>query len=176
MLLAAIATGLVILLVCACQSQAQTKPDLISPAFPPGAQIPSQFTCSGEDKSPRLEWKGLPPSAKSLALVMEDPDASRGTFIHWVIYNLSPNLPGLAENQPKSATTPDGARQGANSFGHYGYNGPCPPPGKPHHYHFRLLALDGPLNLDPGASASEVEAAARGHTVASAELVGIFGR
>lgn len=112
----------------------------------------------------------------SLALVMDDPDAPRGTFTHWVIYNLPPSPPSLEEDQPKTATTPSGVRQGTNSFGRSGYGGPCPPPGKPHHYHFRLLALDSQLSLDPGASASEVEAAAKGHIVGSAELVGIFER
>ncbi len=149
---------------------------LRSTAFAEGAVIPAEYTCTGSDKSPPLKWTGIPTGTGSFALIVEDPDAPRGTFVHWVIYNLGSSLTELPEDIPRSAQTTTGARQGVNGLDRVGYKGPCPPPGAPHHYHFQLFALDSPLKLNPGASAAEVRQAMKGHVLASTELVGTFGR
>jgi Raf kinase inhibitor-like YbhB/YbcL family protein len=149
---------------------------LFSAAFTSGAAIPVIYTCSGEDKSPALSWTNVPHSTRSLALIVSDPDAPMGTFIHWVIYNIPANLSGLAEGLKKSGTVADVGTQGVNSAGQLGYKGPCPPPGKPHHYHFRLYALDYATQAKPGLSANQLERLMRGHVLASTEIVGIFSR
>jgi Raf kinase inhibitor-like YbhB/YbcL family protein len=147
-----------------------------SPAFAAGTMIPRVYTCSGADRSPPLVWTGVPRSAKSLALIVDDPDAPAGTWVHWVIFNVPAREPRLEEGVAKTESLADGTRQGVNSFGKVGYDGPCPPPGDPHHYHFRLFALDSILNLRAGAGAADLEAATRGHVVATAEIIGKFGR
>jgi Raf kinase inhibitor-like YbhB/YbcL family protein len=149
---------------------------LRSTAFIEGSVIPSEYTCAGADKSPPLKWTGTPAGTGSFALIVDDPDAPRGTFVHWVIYNMGSSITQLPEDTPRAAETTLGARQGVNGVDRIGYKGPCPPPGAPHHYHFRLFALDSPLKLEPGASAAEVRQAIKGHVLASTELVGIFGR
>jgi len=167
-----------ILAVCvASASLAQeSKLQLRSRAFAKGSVIPSEYTCTGPDKSPPLTWTGTPAGTRSFALIVDDPDAPRGTFVHWVIYNMGSSVNQLPEDTPRSAQTTFGARQGVNGLNNIGYRGPCPPPGARHHYHFRLFALDSPLKLEPGASAAEVRQAMREHVLASTELVGIFGR
>jgi Raf kinase inhibitor-like YbhB/YbcL family protein len=109
-----------------------------------------------------------------LALIVDDPDAPAGDFVHWVIYNLSANSTDLSKGQPKTAILPSGAHQGINDFGHLGYDGPCPPPGPAHHYHFRLYALADSLNLPERASAENLRQAMRGKILASAEMVATF--
>jgi Raf kinase inhibitor-like YbhB/YbcL family protein len=148
---------------------------LTSSAFSNGGRIPNQFTCSGENISPALQWAGVPSTAKSLALLVEDPDAPIGTFIHWVFYNLPATTKGLPQNVPTSDTA-EGGIQGVNGRGTTGYTGPCPPPGAPHHYHFRLYALDQQLILKSDADANDLKAALNGHVLASTDLVGIFQR
>jgi Raf kinase inhibitor-like YbhB/YbcL family protein len=140
-----------------------------SPVVSEGATIPTQFTCSGADQSPPLSWSGVPQGTKSLVLLVEDPDAPHGTFVHWVVYDISPASDGF---KPGAA---DG-KEGANSAGESAYMGPCPPPGKPHHYHFRLFALDTNPKLGANPDAQAVRHAMNGHVKESAELVGIFGR
>jgi Raf kinase inhibitor-like YbhB/YbcL family protein len=149
---------------------------LSSPYFTNGATMPDQFTCKGTDESPPLAWTAIPNGVKSLALIVEDPDAPGGTFVHWVAYNIPASSVGLPKGVPRNPQLAEGGEQGINSFGKIGYNGPCPPPGSPHHYHFKLYALD--QEIDPGKQprAEALEAAMRGHVKASAELVGIFGR
>jgi Raf kinase inhibitor-like YbhB/YbcL family protein len=142
----------------------------------PGDPIPSENTCTGANLSPPLSWSDVPAGTKSLALILADPDAPSGVFYHWVTYNLPPSSTGLPADAPRIAELSDGARQGVNSFGTIGYSGPCPPHGAPHHYHFRLFALDSKLDLSAGADAKELEAAMKGHTLASADLVGTFQR
>lgn len=138
--------------------------------------IPPEFSCKGANRSPALQWQGVPAKAKSLALIVSDPDAPGGTFIHWVLYGLAANSTGLAAGQPAGPQLPSGAYQGTNAFGHRAYDGPCPPPGRVHHYHFRLLALDSPGDSTPGESAEQVESSAKGHIVGEAELAGTFQR
>ncbi|HHL40245.1 MAG TPA: YbhB/YbcL family Raf kinase inhibitor-like protein [Deltaproteobacteria bacterium] len=149
-----------------------------SSAFDDGGQIPAVHTCEGADRSPELGWEDAPAGTRSFALIVEDPDAPGGTFIHWVLYDLPAASKGLAAGLAKEPTLPGGARQGMTGFGRIGYRGPCPPPGDGYHrYFFRLMALDvESLGLAPGASAKAVEEAARGHVIGEATLVGRYRR
>ena len=169
---------IVILLLLACSgvSSANAAMDLRSSAFPPNGTIPTQFTCSGEGKSPPLVWSGVPPSAISLVLIVSDPDAPMGNFVHWVVFNIPASMTSLPEAISSDRKTSFGAIQGVSSNGETGYMGPCPPPTGYHHYHFRLYALDQKLSVNPNAGAGQVKAAMRGHIVGEAELVGIFAR
>lgn len=146
-----------------------------SPAFAEGAAIAPEFSCDGAGGSPPLAWSNVPDTTKSFALIVSDPDAPHGTFYHWVIFNIPATSRTLAAGAAKTETLTDGGDQGVNSFRQIGYNGPCPPRGPAHHYHFKLYALDSMLELKPGATVQAVEAAMPGHVLASAELVGIFG-
>lgn len=146
-----------------------------SPAFPNGQRIPERYSKDGGNISPPLEWQDAPRNTRSFALVVEDPDAPKGTFRHWAIYNVSPAYQGLGED---SGTPKTGAslEMAVNDFGHRGYDGPQPPHGHgSHHYHFRLLALDVPeLSLPAQAGIKELMDAAQPHVIAQAETVGIF--
>jgi Raf kinase inhibitor-like YbhB/YbcL family protein len=147
-----------------------------SSAFGAGAEIPKQFTCSGVDVSPALVWSGAPAKAASFALIVDDPDAPVGTWVHWAVWNLPATAHALSEGIAKREQLDDGSRQGTNDFRKIGYNGPCPPPGKPHRYFFRLYALDAKLNLAPGATRLELDAAMKGHVLGEAEYMGTFRR
>ncbi len=150
-----------------------------SGAFAEGATIPAKFTCDGPDVSPALTWSGVPAGAKSVALICDDPDAPVGTWVHWVAYDLPPTTTTLPEGVPRAKEIAGGGRQGVNDFGDArksGYGGPCPPPGKPHRYYFKLYALDMMLGLAPGARKAEVEKAMMGHILAEARLMGRYGR
>lgn len=140
-----------------------------SPEFQNGQPIPARFTCDGEDLSPALAWSGVPASAKSLALVVDDPDAPAGTWVHWVVVNLPPGTEGLAEGGP----LPAGALEVTTDFGRPGYGGPCPPGGT-HRYQFKLYALDVPAlsGLTRGTFAAELDR----HTVAQAQIMGTYRR
>jgi Raf kinase inhibitor-like YbhB/YbcL family protein len=148
---------------------------LTSSGFQNEGAIPERYTCSGQNISPALEWTGVTGGTRSLVLIVDDPDAPMGTFVHWVVYNLAPAAKGLPENVSPAISVED-VEQGVNGSGAIGYMGPCPPPGKPHHYHFRLYALDQKLDLREGATAHQVETAIQGHVVGSTQLVGIFER
>ena len=150
--------------------------NLSSPDFANGADIPRQFTCSGEDRSPALEWKGAPAETKSFALIVDDPDAPAGTWVHWVIFNIPGAAHSLHGGIEKKDQLADGTRQGQNDFRKIGYNGPCPPPGKSHRYFFKLYALGSGLSLNPGATKGDVERAMEGHILARAEWMGRFQR
>ncbi|MBU6474767.1 MAG: YbhB/YbcL family Raf kinase inhibitor-like protein [Alphaproteobacteria bacterium] len=146
-----------------------------SPAFADGGTIPRKYTCDGANVSPALQWKNVPEKAKSLALAVEDPDAPAGGWTHWVIYNIPAGSHGLSSQMPPTAHAANGTAQGANSFGKTGYGGPCPPSGAaPHHYYFRLYALDAELPPVPDAAA--LKAALKGHVLAAAALTGRYGR
>lgn len=149
---------------------------LTSAAFTAGSRIPSRCTCEGEDVSPPLAWTGVPPEARSLALVVDDPDAPRRRWVHWVVYDLPPTLHGLPADVPPDGALSGGAQQGRNDFGRAGYGGPCPPPGPAHRYVFTLFALDTVLALPAGATRAELSRAMEGHVLATAGLVGTFGR
>lgn len=151
---------------------------LTSPAFAAGAAIPTKYTCDGADVSPPLAWSGAPAGTQAFALIVDDPDAPAGTWVHWVLFNLSGTTRALPENASTSetATALGDARQGRNDFKRTGYGGPCPPPGKPHRYVFKLYALDGPLALRAGATKADVERAMQGHILAQGQLLGTYGR
>jgi len=154
--------------------------ELKSTAFDAGAPIPEKHTCDGEDVSPALAWSGVPEGTASFVLIMDDPDAPPGTWVHWVLFNLPAGAATLAEGLPKTETVEGGAVHGTcwgvHEFSRVGYHGPCPPPGKPHRYVFRLYALDTVLDLPPRASKAEVLQAAKGRVLAEAELMGTYGR
>jgi Raf kinase inhibitor-like YbhB/YbcL family protein len=149
---------------------------LTSTAFQESQPIPERHTCDGENLSPPLKWSGVPLGARSLALVMDDPDAPVGTWVHWVLYDLSTSSTDLPEGLPKGQYVPGGAKQGLNDFKHLGYGGPCPPGGKAHRYFFKLYALDQILDLKPGATKKEVERAIENHTLAQGQLMGTYKR
>jgi Raf kinase inhibitor-like YbhB/YbcL family protein len=149
---------------------------LSSSAFSPNESIPKKFTCDGNNVSPQLSWTGSPHTVQSFALVMDDPDAPAGTWVHWILYNLPLDSWELTENVPPREQLPNGARQARNSFNQIGYGGPCPPPGKPHRYFFKLYALDIKLRLRPNPTKADVERAMQTHIVAQAELIGLYSR
>ncbi len=153
---------------------------LTTTAFDGGGSIPAKDTCDGQDVSPPLAWVGAPEGTRAFVLIMDDPDAPPGTWVHWVLFNVPADTTGLKEDLPKTETLADGSAQGAcwgvSSFSRVGYHGPCPPPGKPHRYFFRLYALDTPLDLPARASQADVRRAAEGHVLAEAELMGTYGR
>ncbi|TSC73560.1 MAG: hypothetical protein G01um101470_39 [Parcubacteria group bacterium Gr01-1014_70] len=141
-----------------------------SSAFENSNSIPSRFTCDGNDISPPLTIKDVHPDAKSLVLIMDDPDASRGTWIHWVVWNIKP-----ADMNIPEGGVPDGGVEGYTSFGRSGYGGPCPPSGS-HRYIFKLYALDTILNIPLTSQASDVVEAMKGHVMADAKLIGVYSR
>lgn len=142
-----------------------------SPEFQDGDRVPKQFTCEGRNLSPRLTFHDVPGDAASLVLIMDDPDAPSGTFVHWLIWNLAPETGGLAEGAAP------GAVEGTNSAGRKGYTGPCPPKGHgDHHYRFTLYALDRRLELKPGAGRDALDAAMRDHVLAETRLTGLYAR
>jgi Raf kinase inhibitor-like YbhB/YbcL family protein len=148
--------------------------NLSSPVFQPGEAIPDRYSRRGGNVSPPLVWSDVPENAKSLALVVDDPDAPSGTFVHWLVYRIPPNTTSLKEGMATREELPDGLRQGANDFGGLGYGGPQPPSGT-HRYRFHLYALDRNPDVPPGAQRKEIESAIRGHVVEETELVGRYG-
>lgn len=151
--------------------------ELTSPAFEQNGTIPKAYSCEGADVSPALRWTAPPAGAKSFALIADDPDAPGGTWVHWVIFNMPADQRELPEGVPPSRESlSDGTRQGMNDFRRTGYGGPCPPPGKPHRYYFKLYALDSKLDVKPRATRAQVMQACKGHVLAEAKLVGNFGR
>lgn len=147
--------------------QGQDSFQIVSSAFNNNAEMPKKYTCDGKDVNPPLVIKNVPEKAKSLALMVTDPDASEGSWAHWIIYNIPPNTGDIIEN-----TNP--GTEGLSDFGKYTYGGPCPPDGKVHHYVFCLYALNSSLNINEGPSISEVEKAMQGHIVAKTELTGTY--
>jgi Raf kinase inhibitor-like YbhB/YbcL family protein len=155
---------------------APTAFTLTSPVFAAGEAIPAQYTCTGKDISPALEWSAPPAGTQSLALIMDDPDAPGGTWVHWVVYNLPPDSTGLAEGASEANGTvfdlPAGALQGKTSFRRSDYGGPCPPSGT-HHYNFRLYALDSSID-QPDLDKPGLIKAMEGHILAQTELIGTY--
>jgi Raf kinase inhibitor-like YbhB/YbcL family protein len=149
---------------------------LTSTVFEPNGTIPKIHTCDGPDVSPPLAWNDPPAGTQSFALIMEDPDAPAGTWVHWVLFNLPASARALPENVPKVEQLADGALQGRNDFRRIGYGGPCPPKGPAHRYFFKLYALDTRLALQAGATKADVERAMAGHILAQGQLVGRYGR
>ncbi len=162
-------------LVLAAGGQAMAF-EVRSTAFPAGETIPPKYTCDGPDVSPPLNWTEPPAGTKSLALIMDDPDAPVGTWVHWVLYNLPASTRELSESTATTETLAGGTKQGSNDFRKIGYGGPCPPQGPAHRYFFKLYALDTELNLAPKATKKQVETAMEGHILTQAELMARYGR
>jgi len=194
--LAAVLAGVVVASLTAgdCWAQAKKRPfqaksdknkkkappvnklDLNSAAFESDAMIPKDYTVDGKNISPAINWSEGPERTKSFALICEDPDAPKKTWVHWVAYNLPGELRVLPEGISPASTLPDGALEGKNDFGKIGYGGPAPPPGKPHRYVFHVYALDKPLNLPAGATKDELLLAMKGHILAEGQIIGKYAR
>lgn len=147
-----------------------------SSAFHDGELIPKRYTCDGESISPPLAWSGVPKEAVSLVVICIDPDAPRGTFTHWVLYNLPATANGLPAGVQKTATLPNGAVQGMNNAREVGYTGPCPPPGPAHRYQFHVYALDIRLDVQGEVTRERLLAAMNNHVLAAGEITGKYGR
>lgn len=152
--------------------------NISSPAFEEGDRIPEKYTCDGDDISPSLTLENIPDRAETLGLIVDDPDAPGGTFVHWVIWNISPNIERIAEDVPAQETIPslDDARQGENDFHVIGYRGPCPPSGPAHHYRFQLYALDKKLDLAPGATKQDLTSSMEDSVLSQDTLTGTYSR
>ena len=149
---------------------------ITSTTFAEGQPIPQKYTCQGSDISPPLAWTNGQVNTKSFALIMDDPDAPMGTWVHWVLYDLPANTTGLPEDVAKTQVIANGATQGMNTWPRPGYGGPCPPPGKPHRYFFKLYALDTMLDLKPGLTKKDLLKAMEGHVLAEGQLMGTYQR
>ena len=147
-----------------------------SSAFSEGGMIPKKFTCDGPNVSPQLSWKDAPAATQSFALIMDDPDAPVGTWVHWVLYNLPANAQELPEGVEKQEQPANDALQGRNDFRKIGYGGPCPPAGKPHRYFFKLYSLGTKLDLKAGVTKADLERAMKGHILGQGQLIGRYGR
>jgi Raf kinase inhibitor-like YbhB/YbcL family protein len=168
--------SLAVLTLLAAEKARKDQMQLTSAAFAEGGAIPAKHTCDAKNVSPPLNWSNVPARAKSLVLIVDDPDAPSGTWVHWVLYDLPATNVELAEDMPKSQYLAGGAKQGLNDFRHLGYGGPCPPPGKAHRYFFKLYALDTLLELKPGLTKKEIEAAMDQHILARGQLMGTYQR
>ncbi len=160
----------------------QVAPGGKAPAFTlqvdglaPGAALPASYTCTGPGGSPAISWTNVPEAAKSLVLVLDDPDAPRGTFTHWIVYNIPPSATGIPPAVTPERELPGGGTQGLNSRGTAGYTPPCPPAGSPHRYIFQLYAVDSLIDA-PAANRDAIGEALKGHVVGEAQVVTIFGR
>ena len=169
----------ILLLLVGCLGQTTTQSEeggvdmsiqITSIAFSEAGKIPSLYTCDDQNVSPPLAWTGVPSNTISLALVMDDPDAPSGTWVHWVLYNLPPDITSLEQGKNGGGT------EGKNDFNRTGYGGPCPPRGSNHRYYIKLYALDSRLDLKPGASKAQLESAMRGHILAQGQLMGRYSR
>ncbi|MEW5938017.1 MAG: YbhB/YbcL family Raf kinase inhibitor-like protein [Chloroflexota bacterium] len=156
-------------------SETEFTMNLTSPAFTQGQPIPSKFSCKGADVSPALAWDEPPAATLSFALIMDDPDAPMGTWVHWVFFNIPGGLRSLQEAVPTTPTLPDGSVQGITSARSVGYHGPCPPSGT-HRYFFKLYALDIKLDLASKADKQAVLNTMQGHILAQSELMGTFSK
>ena len=149
---------------------------LVESVFEYKQPIPIEYTCEGRNISPPLQLSGVPEQADSLVLIMDDPDAPKGTFDHWILWNISPKVTTISEGAEELFGEGSEVKRGTNSYGELDYRGPCPPPGKPHRYFFKLYALDTHLSLKEGVSKHDVEKAMEGHVIDQAELVGTYQR
>jgi Raf kinase inhibitor-like YbhB/YbcL family protein len=151
-------------------NQASATPmQIFSPAFAAGQSIPAKYTCEGEGINPPLNFSDVPGETKSLALVVDDPDAPGGDWVHWLVWDINPSTTEIAAGK-----VPAEATEGTTSFGQTGYGGPCPPSGSAHHYHFKLYALDAKLNLPTRTAKADLESAINGRVISQAELVGTY--
>lgn len=149
---------------------------LSSPAFKAGETIPKEFSCEGADKSPHLKWSDVPEGTQSFVMIMDDPDAPVGTWDHWILFDIPANTMELPSGISHDPELSNGSRSGLNSWMKHGYGGPCPPPGGPHRYFFKLYALDKKLELPATSTKAQVESAMKGHILAESQLMGIYSR
>ena len=149
---------------------------IASDAFNQNEMIPEKYTCEGQNISPEIKIPHSSDKVKSFALIVDDPDAPVGTFVHWVMYNIPAYKLEIKEGVAKLGKLPDGTLQGKNDFGKIGYDGPCPPPGSTHRYYFKLYGLDEFVQLQPGLTKAQLEAVIKGHIVDQAELIGLYKR
>ena len=147
-----------------------------SSAFKEGERIPARYSCEGRNTSPPLSWGEPPEKTRSFALIVDDPDAPGGVFVHWVLYNLPADVRQLGEGVPAQERLQNEALQGKTDFGRVGYGGPCPPRGPVHHYRFTLYALDNPVDLSPGATKKQLLDAMKGHILTKGQLTGTYQR
>ena len=147
---------------------------VLSAAFAMGGAIPDRYACG--PCSPPLSWSEAPAGTQSIAVLCDDPDAPVGDWVHWVLFNLAPDVRSLPEHVARDAALPGGAIQGVNDYGRNGYDGPCPPPGQTHRYHFKVFALDARLDLAPASRKADLVRAMRGHVLAQGEVVGTSAR
>jgi Raf kinase inhibitor-like YbhB/YbcL family protein len=150
--------------------------DVSSPAFVPEGMIPAKYTCEGGNVSPPLVWSTVPAGTRTVALICDDPDAPGGSWVHWVLFDLPASVSSLAEKVEATGNLPNDVRQGANDFGKLGYGGPCPPPGKAHHYFFKVYALDIKVPLRPGVKKADLLQAMEHHILAEGVLMAKFQR
>jgi Raf kinase inhibitor-like YbhB/YbcL family protein len=150
--------------------------EINSDSFTPGGKIPIEYTCDSVNISPPLGWSDIPSDTKSFVLICDDPDAPSGIWSHWIIFNIPKEKTNLSQDIAKIGALGDGTVQGINDFGNVGYGGPCPPPGKPHRYFFKLYALDTVLALGENATRDDILRAIKVHIIAEAETFGIYGR
>ncbi len=146
-----------------------------SEVFKDGGMIPRKYTCDGLDVSPPLTWKGAPEGTKSFALIVDDPDAPMGTWVHWVAFNIPSTVNSLKEGIPPDERLPDGTLQGKNDFRKIGYGGPCPPSGT-HRYFFKLYAVDKVLSISSGVSKDGLLSAMKGHVIGETRIIGRYSR
>ncbi|MFH1319672.1 MAG: YbhB/YbcL family Raf kinase inhibitor-like protein [Bacteroidota bacterium] len=178
----------IIALICYSCAFSQTTPDKMSVKGDPGGKtkihiksnvfahegmIPSKYTCDGENVSPPFSWGHTPEGTKSIAIINNDTDAPMGTWVHWVIYNIPPDITGLPENVPAKKALENGAIQGINDFKSIGYGGPCPPSGT-HRYYFKIYALDKVLELKAGATTKELLEAMEKHIIGEGAFMGKY--
>jgi Raf kinase inhibitor-like YbhB/YbcL family protein len=150
--------------------------ELTSSAFKANEAIPTEYTCDGSDRSVPLRWKDAPERTKSFALIADDPDAPRGTWVHWVIYDIPADARELSTGIGQQESLQNGTKQGKNDFGKIGYGGPCPPAGPAHHYHFKVYALDQMTGLKSKVTKQQLLDAMKGHVLADAQLIGTYKR
>ena len=172
-----VATFFLVWALAACASdtiQAPSTIQVLSKAFSAGGAIPARYSCQGENVSPDLAWSNLPAGTKTIVILCDDPDAPVGNWVHWVLYDLPASETGIADGV--KAAPPAGARHGLNSWNKPGYGGPCPPPGKPHRYFFKVYALNAPLGLSEGVTEAKVLEAMKAHVLARGEIMGTYAR
>tara|TARA_B100000315_G_C14375944_1_gene495169 strand:- start:68 stop:583 length:516 start_codon:yes stop_codon:yes gene_type:complete len=150
--------------------------EIKSEVFKQKGYIPDRYSCDAQDFSPSLSWSQVPQGTKSLAIICDDPDAPFKIWVHWVIFNIPSGISSLEENISKEKLNELSAVEGLNDFGRLGYNGPCPPAGKPHRYFFTLYALDTTLSLEEGVGKKELVEAMQGHILAETKVIGLYQR
>lgn len=172
--------SIIAFIACASQNalaaESAGKLSVSSTVFNTGQAIPKQYTGEGKDVSPPLKWTAGPKGTQCYAISVEDPDAPRGTWWHWIIANIPSKITELPEGASQGKSVPSGSIEGINDFKKAGYNGPLPPKGQNHHYHFKVVALNSPVKLNPGCSKEQYEEAIKGHITAQGELVGTYAR